>query len=403
MHIKQLCLRDSRLLADQLPALAAIDPQLLLVFAAPDFFADASNSTRLQTALPGCVLLGCSTAGEISSQGVEDHALVLTAIRFSHTRVQAATTLLHDMADSRAAGARLARQLDTNALQLVLVLGQGVAINGSAMLEGMRSVLGSHLPIVGGLAADDAAFRRTFTLGPQGSSDHALVAVGLSGQQLRLGHGSFGGWSTFGPVRKVTRCHDNILYELDGAPALEVYKRYLGEYAADLPGSGLLFPFSMLGDDLQETGIIRTIMGVDEEQGSITLASELETGCHLKLMHASTNSLVQGAEAAASAACQPQDASGDSLAILVSCVGRKLVMGDRVDEEIEAVTDALGSATVLAGFYSNGEISPFAPGQPSRLHNQTMTITTLFETGESADCTAHSLQAQATGTSCKTF
>ncbi len=380
MRIRQLCLPDSHPAAEQLQPLRAIDPQLLLVFGALEFFANGQALATLQAAFPDSLLLGCSTAGEISSHGVDDHSTVLTAIHFAHTRVQPAATPLHDMADSGAAGARLARQLAADDLQMVLVLGQGVAINGSALLQGISSVLGTRLPVVGGLAGDNAAFSRTFTLNEHGSSDRQLVAVGLYGKQLRLGHGSYGGWSTFGPARQVTRCQENVLYELDGAPALEVYKRYLGEYAADLPGSGLLFPFSMLGEQQQDAGVIRTILGVDEASGSLTLAGEVQTGCYLKLMHASTDNLVHGAEQAASAASLAQPVDGDSLALLVSCVGRKLVMGDRVDEEIEAVADELGSHTVLAGFYSNGEISPFAPGQPCRLHNQTMTITTLAET-----------------------
>jgi hypothetical protein len=68
-----------------------------------------------------------------------------------------------------------------------------------------------------------------------------------------------------------------------------------------------------------------------------------------------------------------------SLAILVSCVGRKLVMGSRVDEEVEAVGEVLGNNSILTGFYSYGEISPFTPGASCKLHNQTMTVTCLGE------------------------
>ena len=102
----------------------------------------------------------------------------------------------------------------------------------------------------------------------------------------------------------------------------------------------------------------------------------------LKLMHASTDSLVNGAEAAAEAAMSMQGAAtGETgrLAVLVSCVGRKLVMGERVDEEVEAVGEVFGSGAMLTGFYSYGEISPFAPGVSCKLHNQTMTVTLIGE------------------------
>ena len=188
---------------------------------------------------------------------------------------------------------------------------------------------------------------------------------------------------SLGPARRVTRCAHNVLFELDGEPALEVYKRYLGEHAKDLPASGLLFPFAMLGSDHNDIGLIRTILGVDEAQGSLTLAGDIDPDGYLKLMHANTNALVNGAEAAAQAALDMHRRGGSDasqgLAVLVSCVGRKLVMGGRVDEEVEAVADVFGQGAVITGFYSNGEISPFTDNLACKLHNQTMTITYLSE------------------------
>jgi hypothetical protein len=247
------------------------------------------------------------------------------------------------------------------------------------LVDGITSIIGKNIPITGGLAGDGGAFKQTFTLGKTGVSDHSIVAIGLAGDSLNFGHGSFGGWESFGPARKVTRCANNVLFELDGEPALEVYKRYLGEHAKSLPASGLLFPFAMLGEDHHAIGLIRTILAVDEAAGSLTLAGEIDPNGFLKLMHASTDKLVNGAEAAAEAAVAMFDQPGEKLAILVSCVGRKLVMGNRVDEEVEAVADVFGSQAVLTGFYSYGEISPFTPGASCKLHNQTMTITYLGE------------------------
>jgi hypothetical protein len=283
------------------------------------------------------------------------------------------------MDDSFAAGERLGRQLAAPGLKAVMVFGPGVQINGSALVDGITSIIGSSIPITGGLAGDGGAFKQTFTLGPDGVCDNAVVAVGLGGEALRFGHGSFGGWEPFGPARKVTRCANNVLFELDGEPALDVYKRYLGDHAKELPASGLLFPFAMLGEDHSAIGLIRTILGVDEATGSLTLAGEIDPNGYLKLMHSSTDKLVNGAEAAAEAAAQMLNNPGESVAILVSCVGRKLVMGNRVDEEVEAVGDVFGSKATLTGFYSYGEISPFTPGASCKLHNQTMTITYLSE------------------------
>jgi len=369
--------------AVQWRTLAELGPQLVLVFAAAEHMANPALVEALATAFPDCLHIGCSTAGEIAGDDVDEHSLVITAIRFSQAQVREARTDLAEMADSRAAGARLATQLQGPGLQAVLVFGQGVAINGSALVEGLSGGLPPQAIITGGLAGDGGAFLRTWVLSSAGVSDRQLAAVGLYGDSLRIGHGSFGGWTAFGPARKVTRCENNVLYELDGEPALEIYKRYLGDYAADLPASALLFPFSMVGKDRSSLGLIRTILGVDESNGSLILAGEIDPQGYLKLMHANPNALVDGAQHAAEMARAM--VSGEALGILVSCVGRKLVLGGRVDEELEAVADVFGQGCTLTGFYSYGEISPLVPapgslpGEACRLHNQTMTITLLAE------------------------
>jgi hypothetical protein len=352
---------------------------LLLIFGGVEHFTLPGLREALHNAFPGALLLGCSTAGEITTGGVDDGSCTVTAIKFDRSRLRQGGTRLAGMDDSFAAGERLGKQIFANDLKAVLVFGPGLNINGSALVNGMTSIIGSGIPITGGLAGDSAAFKETFTIGPDGVTSDQVVAIGLSGEGLRFGHGSFGGWEPFGPARKVTRCDGNVLHELDGEPALEIYRRYLGEHAKGLPASGLLFPFAMLGEDHSAVGLIRTILGIDEATGSLILAGEIDPDGYLRLMHASTDKLVSGAESAAEAAAAMVQSPSENLAILVSCVGRKLVMGDRVDEEVEAVGEVFGKNSVLTGFYSYGEISPFSPGASCKLHNQTMTITCLSE------------------------
>jgi hypothetical protein len=379
MQVKQQLLKSAQDATTSLASLAATKPQLVTVFGAATYFSDAGFIDTIKNTFPAATLIGCSTAGEISGAGVTDGTCTVTAVAFGATMLKPATTVLANMDDSQAAGERIGELLKAADLRAVIVFGPGVQINGSALVEGMASRVGAAVPITGGLAGDGGAFVRTFTLSSAGASDNGIVAIGLYGAGLSFAHGSFGGWEPFGPARKVTRCAGNVLFELDGEPALAVYKRYLGDHAKGLPASGLLFPFAMVGEDHDALGLIRTILGVDETTGSLTLAGAINPDGYLKLMHASTDGLVDGAEAAAAAAAQMHKCDGDSLAILVSCVGRKLVMGDRVDEEVEAVADVFGSKATLTGFYSYGEISPFTPGSSCQLHNQTMTITWLGE------------------------
>lgn len=380
MQVSQRVFRNASPVAADFVEMAALKPGLVLAFGSVD--ALRGGSVALAQAFGGAHRVGCSTAGEISQAGVADGTLVVTALQFKTTAVEQVSTVLQGMGDSHAAGQRLAAGLTPTGLRAILLFGQGVAINGSALLAGLASVLQAPVPTMGGLAGDGGAFQQTWVLDDAGISNDRVVCVGLYGAQLEVSHGSNGGWSPFGPARKVTLCENNVLLELDGESALGVYKKYLGEHAKGLPASGLLFPFSMLGADHQELGLIRTILGVDEATGSLTLAGEIDPDGYLRLMHASTDSLIEGAKVAAGAAnaSRHSNSNSNSLALLVSCVGRKLVMGRRVDEEVEAVRGILGPASVLAGFYSNGEISPLSGGVECKLHNQTMTITCLSET-----------------------
>lgn len=381
MKTQQSLLKGTFNLEANLQSLSVINPSLVLAFGGVSFFSNPVLYDALRRQFPDAALAGCSTAGEIHGNRVYDNTASITAIEFDRTRVTVQSTRIASMSDSYAAGARLAQALAAENLVAVLLFGTGVAINGSALVAGLHSILPAEVKISGGLAGDGGKFVRTWTMGPSGVTDDQVVAVGLHGRDLHFTCGSFAGWVPFGPARKVTRSDENVLFELDGERALDVYKRYLGEYAEKLPASGLLFPFEMLSEAQETLGVYRTILGIDEATGSLTLAGDINPDGYLKLMHASTDKLIDGAETAAQMAGENCSLQGEgALAILVSCVGRKIIMGDRVEEEVEAVADQLPAGTTLTGFYSNGEISSTAMHGGCRLHNQTMTISWMAET-----------------------
>lgn len=377
MQIVQQTAAGSALSVDQLEQLAAIKPQLLLVFWNAEPLQQPPFIAALKAHLPDTIVIGCSTGAEIDASGVSE-GCQLTAIHFDKVAVHVAEVELAELADSQAAGQRLGAALPKVGLRGVLLVAPGLDINGSAMLEGFAAELPPEVPISGGLAGDKGAFAKTFVLGPSGVSSSKLVAVGLYGEGLHFSTGSRGGWTAFGPSRRITRADTSRLYELDGQPALALYKKYLGDYARDLPSAALLFPFEMLDGQRKPLGLLRTILGIDEATQSLLLAGSVEEGTYVRLMHASADELVDGAEQAASDAVGNEDSAG-GLALLVSCIGRKLVMGERVHEEVTAVAEQLGAGFTLAGFYSNGEISPLRDLLDCRLHNQTMTIALLSE------------------------
>ena len=354
------------------------DAQLVLVFGGTCWLDRAEAwMGSLAERYPRAVVVGCSTAGEIMGESVVDDGLVATAVAFDETRVEVAHTAVANASESKDAGLRLAKALDRSGLVHVFVLSDGLNVNGSELVSGLTEGLPSGVTVTGGLSGDGGRFTRTLVLRDGRSEERAVTAVGLYGDKLRVGYGSLGGWDPFGPERRITRSEGNVLYELDGRSALELYKSYLGEHAADLPASGLLFPLSVRASQKDEA-VVRTILGVDEATHSLTFAGDVPVGSYAQLMRANFNRLLDGAAGAARNS-QQELTEPASLAVLISCVGRKMVLRQRVEEEVEAVREVIGEHAAMAGFYSYGEISPFTPGARCDLHNQTMTITTFTE------------------------
>jgi hypothetical protein len=370
-----------------LPAQDDSPDTLVLAFAAPGYADDWAPFAQLAAAFPRAQLIGCSTAGEIAGAAVHDASISATVVRFEGTRLRRATATIDSAADSRAAGARLAEQLAAPDLRAVFVLSDGLCVNGSALVEGLAQRLPPGIAITGALAGDGSAFQRTWLVGRDGPQAHQACAIGFHGERLRVGHGCDGGWHDFGPERRITRAEGNVLFELDGRPALDLYKTYLGERAAGLPGTALLFPLAVRRDAAgQDSALVRTILGIDEERHALIFAGDLPQGGIARLMRANADQLIDSAARAARQAMQgvggEGGVEGPVLVVSVSCVGRRLVLGERTDEEVETVAECAPPGAVHLGLYSYGEISPAVPGGMSELHNQTMTVTTLCEAAE---------------------
>lgn len=354
------------------------DAQLVLVFASASACARAELFDEISAAWPRAEVVGCSTAGEIFDTQVTDDTLSVAAVELSATTIVCSRVAIDAPAESFTAGARLAQSLPREGLVHVLVFSEGLHVNGSELVTGLIEALPEGVTVTGGLSGDGHRFERTWVIWRGRPEEGSVVACGLYGPAIRVGYASLGGWDPFGPERLITRSEGNVLYELDGRSALELYKQYLGEHAAELPASGLLFPLS-LRTAPDATPVVRTILAVNEDEQSMTFAGDMPTNAYARLMKANFDRLIDGAAGAARVSQQALGGSHADLALLISCVGRKMVLQQRIEEEVEGVRDVVGPRTVLTGFYSYGEISPFTPSARCELHNQTMTITTLSE------------------------
>ncbi len=366
----------------QTPSELTTPPQLVLVFGSSSLISDEKYFEQIKSFYPNSHILQCSTAGEILDTVVSDNSLVVTAILFEKSTLNFGEINISNSEDSFMAGQNVASQLPQENLIHVMVFSDGLKVNGTALVQGLRDNLPTHVSVTGGLVGDGSDFKHTYVGLDKKAEEGKIAVVGFYGNLLKIGYGSLGGWDPFGPARLITKSKDNILYELDNKPALKLYKEYLGDQASGLPGTGLLFPLSLRiqTEEGKVTEVVRTLLAVDEAAQSMTFAGDMPEGIYAKLMKANFERLIDGALGAANMSTESLGSNLPELAILISCIGRKLVLKERIEEETEAVRQTIGKQAVMTGFYSYGEFSPTTPTEKQcQLHNQTMTITTFRE------------------------
>jgi hypothetical protein len=356
--------------------------QLVLLFGSRTLAADVEIQKKIAAQYPNAQIIGCTTSGEILDTHIYDESLCLTAVEFKSTEVEVLTVDINS--DPSSAFKKLAEHFNKDHLKSLFVLSDGQMVNGTDLVNTLQNILPKDTVITGGLAGDGTNFTETILWHNSNQGHGKIIGCGFYGKNLRVGHGSMGGWDPFGPKRAVTKSFNNILYSLDNNPALELYRNYLGDHAKDLPGSALLFPL-LISQNNDQPDVIRTILNINEHENSMIFAGDIPEGAFAQLMKANFERLIDGAETAAKNTSQSglnDHKQQNGLVIMVSCVGRRLVLNQRTEEEVEAVKDTFGDTNTYTGFYSYGEISPLVKGGKCGLHNQTMTITSFFEIDE---------------------
>lgn len=377
MNTTSLLYKNGKIVSDQV-ILNNENYQLVLGFGEKEILASQAVYMQLRAIFPKAQIALCSTAGEIYDREVLDDSVSITAIEFKKTKINSASVEISDFDSSYTAGAGLVSKLEQNNLKYVLILSDGSLVNGSELVRGVHSVIGDNIPVTGGLAGDGVNFISTL-VGLNSEPSHGnMIAIGFYGNSIKIGHGSMGGWETFGVEKTITKSLSNVLFEIDNQNALDIYKKYLGEYANELPGSALLFPLSLKLPNETES-IVRTILSIDNNNKTMIFAGDVPIGSKVRFMRANFDKIIDAASGAAENSLVQFNFNEPQLALLISCVGRKIILGKRVDEEVEAVADIFNNKPTIFGFYSYGEISPLKINTKCELHNQTMTITTFKE------------------------
>jgi hypothetical protein len=351
---------------------------LVIVFGNRLLLEDDSIYGEIRELFPDGHIVFGSACAEISSRTVNENSITITAMEFEKSQfvIKTSNVLNRDL-DSFKTGSDLIKQFPEEGLKYVFVVSEGSFINGSQLTQGMSTTNNGNLLITGGLCGDDTRFEKTLASYNENPKEGEIVAIGFYGESLEITFSIHGGWTPFGPERTVTKSEGNTLYELDGLPALDLYKTYLGDKAKDLPGAALLYPLNVKSED-EEQSIVRSILNINEEENAVILAGDIKQNSKVQLMMTNVDNIANASERAARQALEFRK-NKPEIAMLVSCIGRKLVLDQRVEEEIDEVIEVLGEGTVVSGFYSYGEIAPFHGEMACQLHNQTMTITLISE------------------------
>lgn len=356
--------------------------RIALVFASRDKLADPKLSEALSRTYPDADVCGCSSGGQILGSSVVDDDAVVAGLAFERTEVRLATAnAIPEGGSARTCGRALGRRLESEELSTILVFADGIDVGGNELVEGLVDSVGPSVTIVGGLAADREDFTRTSVVVNGATRTGQVAAIGFYGSNFHVHTGVCSGWQVFGPHRRVTRAVGNRVYELDGESVVSLYRRYLDdEDFAGLPRTALLFPLQVWPPDAPEKASIRAVLDMDRDDGALVFGDDIAEGSIAQLMRGSFDRLIDCVGDAAGRAIEGISAAkaSRSFALIFSCIGRRLILASRTEDEILSIGEVLADVPRL-GLYSLGEICRPAGSNGAGLHNESVVIAIFSE------------------------
>lgn len=376
MNVDQFLITENEISYSRQNITSEDEVSFVLIFASRGQMESATWLPLVQQKYPGINIISCSTSGEVYLSELKEEAVTGMAVAFAKTQTEVYTASLKGKDQSKALGRELASNFSKPGLKHVLVFGDGWLVNGSDMIRGMYEVLTQGVSVSGGLAGDGANFSKTL-VGLNSQIDQRMaVAIGLYGDHIDIGFGSHGGWSELGDSFIVTESAGREVLKLGNERAFDLYEQFLGDDADGLPGTALLYPVAVWLPGAEDY-VVRTVFNIDEVRGSITLGEAVPKGTRLQFMRARFDDLLQGVKKAAEEAKRNLSQTPE-LALMVSCIGRKLLFNQQIEEEISATHNVLGKDACIGGFYSYGEICPVNKDLAA-LHHQMLTLTVFAE------------------------
>lgn len=327
--------------------------------------------------LPQIPMIGASSTGQMSGRGHTEEGITAAFFHFDKAVVKTTRVKFDHWEDGEKVGNKIIENLQSDDLKGILVLSEGLKLNCSKMVEAIAAKKGDGVALAGGLAGDVFTYSDIFVVdNKDGIRDDSVVAVGFYGDSFHMDVFAHSGVTPMGIEREVTKAKDYALYELDGKPALDVYKQYFRtDDLAKMEKEIVKFPFSITNNYIEE-GVIRTPLTFTEDGQGIQFTGAIPEGSRVRMMQSASSKFLDGVYDLSEKVKQAEKNS-DSSIIAISCACRKLVLGAIVDQEAEILCDELDKKSIV-GFYSFGEIGSNEHNE-SYLYNQTLTLISIYE------------------------
>ena len=373
MNIDKLIFENNQWIVQGKKECISDSVNIIFVFGHIEILKQYNHSLSLKKLYPNAHIVGCTSAGNILDTSIDEYPVVASAVSFKSARLSVKCKYINPNTLSEDTKF-LVNELDKKDLKHIFFLAPGM-INGSEIIKGLK--LKNNITVTGGLAGDRSIFKDTYQFFDGEKGKNLAVVVGFYGKSIHIGIGCETGWKEFGASRIVTKSYKNTVYEIDHKPAVELYEKYLGDTIYDHLSSTLRFPLSVRDSLEDKNKVTRTIMSINQDK-SLVFAGNIREGSIVRLMKTNVSNVLDGAFLSAKK-IRPYN-NKRSLALIISCISRRSVLKQFCDEEIEIVQDILTPSAQTIGFYSYGEIAPFSNDlSKPLLHNQTMTITTIYE------------------------
>lgn len=376
MFIKQVILKpkDEINFSDELISFASNPNTIAFIFINENRELWKEKLSLITSFFPSCQFVGCTTCGHIIDELIYDDELVITFMKLQTAKFE--IKLLENISSEHSfeIGEKLAKETPFFNGSC-LILSEGLHVNGTKLVEGLLNKQGT-LKFFGGLSGDADKFQSTAVIYQNKLYSNSVLAVYFD-ERVILERQIGGGHTPFGIERKVTKSNNNIVYEFDNIPAIALYEEYLGDKSKLLPAYGLHFPICQQKENEKNELVTRTLLGINRDDGSLIYAGDVNEDSKVRLMRTDNQNLIIASQDALHKILRDVDPNDEVLYFEVSCVGRRLVMGQMTEDE--CAIDNKPKNIFTAGFYSYGEINKSYNSEECSFHNQTFTVTCLKE------------------------